>query len=174
MEDLIVTGKIIGAHGVRGEIKVFPLTDDARRFLSMKRCFLTGPKLEDPKETCVVSARLDKGIVLVMLEGLNDRDKAQALHGRYISVSRSDAVPLPKGRYYTADLIGMTVTDDERGELGQVSDCIEAGSGHILSIKRKGKKDLLIPFVKEYCYDVSVENASIHCRLPDGLYELYE
>ena len=174
MEDLIVTGKIIGAHGVRGEIKVFPLTDDARRFLSMKRCFLTGPKLEDSKETCVVSARLDKGIVLVMLEGLNDRDKAQALHGRYISVSRSDAVPLPKGRYYTADLIGMTVTDDERGELGQVSDCIEAGSGHILSIKRKGKKDLLIPFVKVYCYDVSVENASIRCKLPDGLYELYE
>lgn len=130
--------------------------------------------MEDPKETCVVSARLDKGIVLVMLEGLNDRDKAQALHGRYISVSRSDAVPLPKGRYYTADLIGMTVTDDERGELGQVSDCIEAGSGHILSIKRKGKKDLLIPFVKEYCYDVSVENASIRCKLPDGLYELYE
>ena len=117
---------------------------------------------------------MDKGIVLVMLEGLNDRDKAQALHGRYISVSRSDAVPLPKGRYYTADLIGMTVTDDERGELGQVSDCIEAGSGHILSIKRKGKKDLLIPFVKEYCYDVSVENASIRCKLPDGLYELYE
>jgi 16S rRNA processing protein RimM len=83
-------------------------------------------------------------------------------------------VPLPKGRYYTADLIGMTVTDDEIGELGKVSECIEAGSGHVLSIKRKGKKDLLIPFVKEYCYDVSVENASIHCRLPDGLYELYE
>lgn len=174
MEDLIVTGKIIGAHGVRGEIKVFPLTDDARRFLSMKKCFLTGPKLEDPKEACVASARLDKGIVLVTLEGLDDRDKAQALHGRYIAVSRADAVPLPKGRYYTADLIGLTVTDDKIGDLGKVTDCIEAGSGHILSIRRKGKKDLLIPFVKEYCYEVSVEGGLIRCRLPEGLYELYE
>ncbi len=174
MEDLIITGKIIGAHGVRGEIKVFPLTDDARRFLSMKKCYLTGANLENPAETSVVSARLDRGIVLVTLEGVADRDKAQALHGRYIAVSRADAVPLPKGRYYTADLIGMTVTDDEKGELGVVCDCFEGGSGHILEIKRKGKKNLLLPFVKEYCYEVSVEDSSIKCRLPAGLYELYD
>ena len=97
MEELIITGKIIGAHGVRGEIKVFPLTDNARRFLSMKKCFLTGAKLEDPKETSVVSARIDRGNVLLMIEGVSDRDKAQTLHGRYIAVSRADAVPLPKG-----------------------------------------------------------------------------
>ena len=175
MEDLIITGKILGAHGVRGEIKVFPLTDNARRFLSMKKCFLTGPKLEDPKEATVVSARIDRGNVLVTLEGVADRDKAQLLHGRYIAVSRADAVPLPKGRYYTADLIGMTVTDDERGELGVVCDCFEGGSGHILEIKRQGKKkNLMLPFVKEYCYEVSVENSSMKCRLPEGLYELYE
>lgn len=174
MEDLIITGKIIGAHGVRGEIKVFPLTDNARRFLSMKKCYLTGANLENPAETSVVSARLDRGIVLVTLEGVADRDKAQALHGRYIAVSRADAVPLPKGRYYTADLIGMTVTDDEKGELGTVCDCFEGGSGHILEIKRKGKKNLLLPFVKEYCYEVSVEDSSIKCRLPAGLYELYD
>ena len=174
MEDLIVTRKIIGAHGVRGEIKVFPLTDNARRFLSMKKCFLTGPNLEDPKETSVVSARIDRGNVLVTLEGVSDRDKAQTLHGRFIAVAREDAVALPKNRYYIADLIGMTVTDDEKGVLGKVSDCFEGGSGHILEIKRQGKKSLMIPFVKEYCYEVSVEGSSILCRLPAGLYELYE
>lgn len=174
MEDLIITGKIIGVHGVRGEVKVFPLTDNARRFLSMKKCYLTGAKLENPVETTVVSARIDRGNVLLFLEGVADRDKAQTLHGRYIAVSRADAVKLPKGRYYTADLIGMTVTDDDHGELGKVTDCFEGGSGHILEIKRQGKKNLLIPFVKEYCYEVSVENSSIRCKLPAGLYELYE
>ena len=174
MEELIITGKILGAHGVRGEVKVFPLTDNARRFLSMKKCYLTGAKLENPVETAVVSARIDRGNVLVTLEGVSDRDKAQTLHGRYIAVSRADAVKLPKGRYYTADLIGMTVTDDDHGELGTVTDCFEGGSGHILEIKRQGKKSLLIPFVKEYCYEVSVESSSIRCKLPAGLYELYE
>ena len=174
MEDLIITGKIIGAHGVRGEVKVFPLTDNARRFLSMKKCYLTGAKLENPVETSVISARIDRGNVLVTLEGVADRDKAQTLHGRYIAVSRADAVRLPKGKYFTADLIGMTVTDDDHGELGKVCDCFEGGSGHILEIKRQGKKNLLIPFVKEYCYEVSVENSSIRCKLPAGLYELYE
>ena len=175
MEDLIITGKIIGAHGVRGEVKVFPLTDNARRFLSMKKCYLTGAKLENPVETSVISARIDRGNVLVTLEGVADRDKAQTLHGRYIAVSRADAVKLPKGKYYTADLIGMTVTDDDHGELGVVSDCFEGGSGHILEIKRQGKKkNLMLPFVKEYCYEVSVEDSSIKCRLPAGLYELYE
>ena len=91
-----------------------------------------------------------------------------------IAVVSDDAVKLPKGRYYTADLIGMTVTDDDHGELGVVSDCFEGGSGHILEIKRQGKKNLLIPFVKEYCYEVSVESSSIRCKLPAGLYELYE
>ena len=174
MEELIITGKILGAHGIRGEVKVFPLTDNARRFLSMKKCYLTGAKLENPVETSVISARIDRGNVLVTLEGVADRDKAQTLHGRYIAVSRADAVKLPKGKYYTADLIGMTVTDDDHGELGVVSDCFEGGSGHILEIKRHGKKNLLIPFVKEYCYEVSVENSSIRCKLPAGLYELYE
>ena len=174
MEDLIITGKIIGAHGVRGEVKVFPLTDNARRFLSMKKCYLTGAKLENPVETTVVSARIDRGNVLVKFEGVLDRDKAELLRGRFIAVDRKDAVKLKKDNYFITDLKGLKVIDDDRGEVGTVIDCFETGPQFTLEIKRDKKKNLMIPFVKAYCYEVSIEEGFIKCKMPDGLYELYD
>ena len=113
-------------------------------------------------------------MVLRKLEGVEDRDEAEALKGTYIAVSRADAVPLKKDSYYIADLIGVKVIDDERGELGTVCDCYETGANYILEIKRSKPKNLLLPFLKVYCYEVDVESGFIKCRLPEGLYELYE
>ena len=174
MEKLIIIGKIIGAHGVRGEVKIFPLTDDARRFLKLKECYLCGPNLEKPEDFVCVSSRLDRGNALVKFDGIADRDKAELLHGRFIAVDRENAVKLKKDNYYIADLIGLKVVDDERGDLGTVIDCFATGSQFTLEIKRDSKKNLLVPFVKVYCYEVDVEGGSIKCRLPEGLYELYD
>lgn len=174
MEDYIINGRIIGAHGIRGELKVVPLTDDARRFLKMKDCYLCGPKLENLTPAKAKSARIDKTNVLLKLEGVEDRDKAETLKGTYIAVSRADAVPLKKDSYYIADLIGLDISDDERGALGKVCDCYETGANYILEIKRDKPKNLLLPFLKQFCYEVNVEEGYIKCRLPEGLYELYE
>ena len=174
MEDYIINGRIIGAHGIRGELKVVPLTDNARRFLKMKDCYLCGPNLENLTPVKAKSARMDKNMVLLTLEGTDDRDKAEKLKGTYIAVSRADAVPLKKDSYYIADLIGLEITDDDRGVLGKVCDCYETGANFILEIKRDKPKNLLLPFLKMYCYEVNVEEGYIKCRLPEGLYELYE
>ncbi len=174
MEDYIINGRIIGAHGIRGELKVVPLTDDSRRFLKMKDCYLCGPKLENLTPAKAKSARIDKTNVLLKLEGVEDRDKAESLKGTYIAVSRADAVPLKKDSYYIADLIGLDISDDERGHLGKVCDCYETGANYILEIKRDKPKNLLLPFLKQFCYEVNVEEGYIKCRLPEGLYELYE
>jgi 16S rRNA processing protein RimM len=174
MEDYIINGRIIGAHGIRWELKVVPLTDDTRRFLKMKDCYLCGPNLEDLTPAKAKSARIDKTNVLLKLEGVEDRDKAESLKGTYIAVSRADAVPLKKDSYYIADLIGLDISDDERGPLGKVCDCYETGANYILEIKRDKPKNLLLPFLKQFCYEVNVEEGYIKCRLPEGLYELYE
>ncbi|MBR3247702.1 MAG: 16S rRNA processing protein RimM [Clostridiales bacterium] len=174
MEDLIIIGKITGAHGVRGELKVFPLTDDARRFLKLKECFICGQNFEKPEASSCASARLDRGNVLIRFEGVNDRDKAELLRGRFIAVTRDNAVKLKKDNYFITDLKGLTVIDDVRGEVGTVIDCFETGPQFTLEIKRDKKKNLMIPFVKAYCYEVSIENGYIKCRMPEGLYELYD
>ena len=174
MENLIIIGKITGAHGVRGEVKVFPLTDDPRRFLKLKECFFCGQNFEKPEASVCSSARLDRGNVLVKFEGVLDRDKAELLRGRFIAVDRKDAVKLKKGSYFITDLKGLKVIDDEKGEVGTVIDCFETGSQFTLEIKRDKKKNLMIPFVEAYCYEVSVEEGFIKCKMPEGLYELYD
>ena len=174
MDNLIIIGKITGAHGVRGEVKVFPLTDDPRRFLKLKECFFCGQNFEKPEVSVCSSARLDRGNVLVKFEGVLDRDKAELLRGRFIAVDRKDAVKLKKGRYFFSDLKCLKVIDDEKGEVGTVIDCFETGSQFTLEIKRDKKKNLMIPFVKAYCYEVSIEEGFIKCEMPEGPYELYD
>ena len=174
MDKLIIIGKITGAHGVRGELKVFPLTDDPRRFLKLKECFICGQSFEKPEAKTCQNARLDRGNVLVRFEDIGDRDKAELIKGRFIAVTRDNAVKLKKDNYFITDLKGLNVIDDDKGDLGKVIDCFETGSQFTLEIKRDKKKNLMIPFVKVYCYEVNIEGGYIKCRLPEGLYELYD
>ena len=174
MDKLIIIGKITGAHGVRGELKIFPLTDDPRRFLKLKECFICGQNFEKPEALMCSSARLDRGNVLVKFEGVLDRDKAELMRGRFIAVERANAVKLKKDNYFITDLKGLKVIDDDRGDLGTVIDCFATGPQYTLEIKRDKKKNLMVPFVKVYCYEVDIEGGFIKCRLPDGLYELYD
>ena len=174
MNELIIIGKIVGVHGIRGELKVYPLTDDAHRFLKLKECCLSGEDLKNPKTVTVNSARIDKEMVLVKLDGVEDRTAAEGYRGRYMSVTRENAAELPEGRYYIVDLIGLEVIDDKLGPLGKISDCYETGANYIIEIRRKGKKDLLIPYLNAICYEVDIEGGTFKVRLPDGLYEIYE
>ncbi len=116
---------------------------------------------------------MDRGNVLVKFENVLDRDKAELLRGRFIAVTRDNAVKLKKGSYFIADLKGLKVIDDDRGEVGVVVDCFETGPQFTLEVKRDARKNLMIPFVKVYCYEVNIEEGYIKCKMPEGLYELY-
>lgn len=173
MNNRITIGKIIGAHGIKGEIKVFPLTDNVRRFNKLKKCYV-GKEDADGKLYEVSKARVDRGNALLTFAGIDDRDEAEKLKGLFISVDREDAVKIPKDRYFIVDLIGLDVIDDERGSLGKISDVWNTGANDVISVKRSGKKELLIPFLKSCCYETNIEEGYMKVRLPDGLYEIYE
>ena len=174
MKDYLVIGKIGGAHGVRGEVKIIPLTDDVRRFSSLKECLILDDR-ERVKETKEVEkARVDDTRTLVKFKGIDDRDEVGKLTGFYIAVSREDAVKLPEGRYFIADLIGLKVVDDERGELGTIKDIINSGASDIIIVKRKGKNELLIPYLNAIVYEVDIAGVTMKVKLPEGLYEIYE
>lgn len=174
MKDYLVIGKIGGAHGVRGEVKIIPLTDDVRRFSSLKECLILDDR-ERVKETKEVEkARVDDTRTLVKFKGIDDRDEVGKLTGFYIAVSREDAVKLPEGRYFIADLIGLKVVDDERGELGTIKDIINSGASDIIIVKRKGKNELLIPYLNAIVYEVGIAGGTMKVKLPEGLYEIYE
>lgn len=170
----LVIGKITAAHGVRGEVTVFPLTDDARRFLKLKDVFLCNEDTENESAITIKNARIDRDRVLVKFEDCEDRDKAESYKGRFISIDRKDAVKLKEGSFFIEDLKGLNVTDDNRGELGSIKDVYKSGPKHIVMVQRSGKQDLLVPFAKEIFYDVRPEDGVVKCCLPEGLYEMYE
>lgn len=174
MKDFIIIGKIIGAHGIRGEIKIFPITDNVRRFNKVKHCYITKEDGSLVSEVDVKGCRNDRGNVLMSIVDLDDRTSAEKLKGYYISVDREDAVKLPKDTYFITDLIGLTAVDDQLGNLGTIEDVFETGANQVISIKRRGKQNLLVPFLKAVCYQVDFENKVMKIKLPDGLYELYE
>ena len=169
----LIIGKITAAHGVRGEVTVFPLTDDARRFLKLKDVFLCKEDTSDESAITIKNARIDRDRVLVKFEGCEDRDKAESYKGRFISIDRKDAVKLKEGSFIE-DLKGLEVTDDSKGELGIIKDVYKSGPKHIVMIQRSGKQDLLVPFANEIFYDVRPEDKVVKCRLPEGLFEMYE
>ena len=174
MKDYLIIGRIGGAHGVRGEVKITPLTDDVRRFSSLKEVMILDDK-EHLKETLKVSgARVDDSRTLLKFEGIDDRDVVGKLNGYFIAVSRENAVKLPEGRFFIADLIGLTVVDSKRGELGKIKDITNSGASDIIIVGRKGKHELLIPYLNAIVTNVDLENGKMDVTLPEGLYEIYE
>lgn len=177
MIDYFTIGKIIDAHGIRGELKLYPDTNDLRRFSYLKKCFFEKDENKDvpsmgPFE--VEYARNHNGIIILKLKGMDDRTPAEKLKGLYVKVKREDAAKLNKGEYYIADMIGTNMVDDTLGQLGVVADVYETGANYIIEVKRKGKKNLLVPFLNSCVYEVNIGDGIIKVRLPDGLYELYE
>ncbi|MBO4927051.1 MAG: 16S rRNA processing protein RimM [Clostridiales bacterium] len=174
MKDYLIIGKIGGAHGVRGEVKIQPLTDDVRRFSTLKECMILDER-EHLKDTLTVkSARIDETRTLLKFDGIDDRDEVGKLTGYYIAVSRENAVKLPEGRFFIADLIGLCVMDSVRGELGRIKDVINAGASDIIIVSRKGKNELLIPYLKSVVTNVDLDKGVMDVTLPEGLYEIYE
>ncbi|HPE38770.1 MAG TPA: ribosome maturation factor RimM [Bacillota bacterium] len=174
MKNYLVIGKIAGVHGVRGEVKIAPLTDDVRRFSSLKECFIMDDKEKVLSTMKVTHAHVDSTRVLLHFEGLDDRDEAAKWNGRFLAVSRENAVKLPEDRYFITDLQGLKVIDDEHGELGVISDIIPSGSGDIIVVKRKDRLDLLIPFLKTIVTRISLDEGVMLVTLPAGLYDVYE
>jgi len=105
LEQFLNVGQIVNTHGVKGEVKVFPLTDDPMRFKKLKKVII------DNKDVQILSYKFQKDRVILKLEGVDTMDDAIRLKGKYLKVSREDAVKLPKDTYFIADLIGCSVFD---------------------------------------------------------------
>ncbi|MFL0246966.1 ribosome maturation factor RimM [Candidatus Clostridium stratigraminis] len=153
MREFISIGQIINTHGLKGELKVFPLTDDIRRFRKLNEIYI------DNVLKKVVWCKLQADKVIMKLEGIETIEDALKLKNKYIEVNRDNAVELSQGEYFIADIIGCRVYDENKVELGVVSDVIQTPSNDVYWIK--GKNELLIPALKHIVISISIENKEI-------------
>ena len=173
-DEYLIIGQITGTFGVRGEVKVFPLTDDPERFRKLKEVFLTDNAGNISGKLECLGSKTVKNMVILSFKSITDMDLAMAIKGKYISVNRKNAVKLPENSYFICDLTGLDVVNTQGETVGILSDVISTGANDVYVIKRQGRKDLLIPAVKEVVKSVDLENKRITVELIPGLEDIYE
>lgn len=166
-------GRIIGAHGLSGELKVWPLTDDLSRFARLRECLIETPDEKNAQPAQAAGARLTREHVLLRLQGISDRTAAETLKGHWISVTREHAITLPPDTWFVCDLIGCQVFDTEHGYLGHLTDVLPTAAHDVYTVSLPPAKDLLFPALKTILLSVDVIAKHIDVKLPNGLYEIY-
>lgn len=160
-------GKIVNTQGLKGELRVIPMTDDPKRFLNLKsvEIFFTGLS----KTYNVEKVRFHKQFLILKLEDISDINKAETLRGGIIKIPEEMALPLEEDEYYIRDIYGLRVTTVEGEDLGKVKDIIFTGANDVYVISKEGEKDLLIPAIKQCIINVDTKDKIMTVKLLEGL-----
>lgn len=166
---LIAVGEVLGPHGLRGDVRVRPLTDRPReRFRDLETCFLCDPALDHQEACRIVSSRFEASSVLVRLDGVDSPEAARALSGRLLAVERERALPPRPGEFYPWQLEGAVVETPDGRALGRFLRVMESPAQPLWVIERDGR-EWLLPAVPEFVVEVSVAERRIVASPPEGL-----
>lgn len=167
MEQLLQVGVIASMHGVRGEVKVFPTTDDVTRFKKLKKVILDAGKEQIPLE--VEGVKFFKQFAILKFKGIDNINDIEKYKGKPLLVERKDAVKLKKDEYFIADMVGIEVFTEDQEKLGTLKDVIETGANDVYAVELMDGGEVLIPAIKQCILDVDIEGRKMTVHLLDGL-----
>lgn len=167
MEDLIRVGVIASTHGIRGEVKIYPTTDDPDRFLELETVYLETRK--EMRELKIQSVKFFKKMAIVKFEGIDNINDIEKYKGCGLFIPREEAVELDEDEYYFADIIGMEVVTEEGTVLGILRDVLETGANDVYIVKKPDGGELLLPAIHECILDVDTEKNQMRVHLMKGL-----
>ena len=151
MEELFRVGVISNTHGIRGEVKVYPTTDNVRRFDDLKEVILDTGK--EQLNLHVTSVKYFKNMVILKFKEFDNINDIIPYKGMDLLVTRENAIPLEDGEYYIADIIGSKVITDEDKILGTLTDVLQTGANDVYVVKTKDGKEVLLPSIEECILD---------------------
>jgi 16S rRNA processing protein RimM len=167
MNDFLRVGVISSTHGIKGEVKVFPTTDDVNRFSTLKKVLLDTGK--EYKELEIEGVKFFKQFAILKFKGIDDINDIEKYKGKDLLVTREDAVELKEDEYFIYDLLGSVVVTEEGEELGELTEILTTNANDVYVVKMKDGKELLLPSIKECILDIDVENKRIKVYLMPGL-----
>lgn len=167
MEPFLRVGVITSSHGVRGEAKVFPTTDDPKRFEALGEVVIR--KNDTEIKTEVNSVRYANGLVIVKFACFNAPEEIKKYLQADVMIDRKYAVPLEEGEYYIADLIGMRVISDEGKPIGQLKDVLQTGANDVYIVEGTDGKELLFPVIPDCVRNVDLEQNVVTVHIMNGL-----
>lgn len=167
MEERLQVGVISSTHGVRGEVKVFPTTDDVTRFKKLKEVILVTEKTE--KILKITSVKFFKQFAILKFDGIDTLNDVEVYKGASLFVDRKNAVKLQKDEYFIADLIDLEVVDEQENKLGTLVDVMQTGANDVYIVKNDEGKELLFPAIKECILDIDFKAKKMTVHVMDGL-----
>jgi len=167
MEDLLQVGILSSTHGIRGEVKVFPTTDDVMRFQHLKQVILDTGKEKIPLE--IQGVKFFKKFAILKFKGIDNINEIEKHRGKSLYVTRQEAVPLKENEYYIADLIDMKIFLEDGAAFGILTDVMQTGANDVYVIKTEEEKEVLVPAIRDCILDVNVAENKMIIHLLDGL-----
>jgi 16S rRNA processing protein RimM len=172
MEDILQVGAITQTHGVHGEVKVFPTTDDVRRFKKLKEVILDTGKEKITLE--IEGVKFFKNLAILKFKGFDSINDIEKYKGKALYVTRENAVKLGRDEYFIADLIGLKVYDEDDNYLGELVNVIETGANDVYEVRfaqgtSHSGENVLFPAIKQCVLDVDMENRKMKVHIMSGL-----
>lgn len=170
MENLLRVGVITSPHGVRGEVKVFPTTDDMNRFKKLKTVILDAGKEQKTLE--IEQVKFFKNMVILKFKGFDNINDIEAWRQKDLLIKREQAVKLNPDENFIIDLIGLQVVTDEGETIGEMKDVLQTGANDVYIVKTASGKELLLPAIKDCILNVDLEKGEMLVHVLDGLLDL--
>ena len=167
MVDMLRVGVIASTHGIRGEVKVFPTTDDVKRFEMLKEVILD---LEQSKITLKIEhVKFFKNMAILKFKGMDSINEVEKYKGKDLLVSREHAVKLEENEHFIADLLGLRVITDTGKVLGILDDVLQTGANDVYVVKDEQGTEILLPVIEECVLDIDLEQNKILVHIMEGL-----
>lgn len=167
MEEYFQVGVISSTHGIAGEVKVFPTTDDISRFKKLKEVILDTGK--ERMTLHITQVKFVKQMAVLKFREFGNINEVERFRGKSLLVTRDQAVKLKKDEYFIADMIGLQVVSDENEFLGRLGDVIQTGANDVYVIQNENGEELLIPAIKDCILKVDIEQGQMLVHLLPGL-----
>lgn len=170
MEQTLRVGVISSTHGVRGEVKVFPTTDEPEQFKNWKTVILdTG---REQMTLTIEGVKFFKNMAILKFKEFNDMSEIEKYKGKDLLILREQARELDPDENFIVDLIGLKVVTDEGAEFGTMKDVILTGANDVYVIEGMDGKEYLFPAIKQCILDVNLEAKTMTVHIMDGLLDL--
>lgn len=160
-------GVITQTHGIKGEVKVFPTTDDAGRFKKLKEVIMDNGKERLHME--IEGVKFFKQYAILKFKGYDSINEIEKYKGAKLYVTRDKAVRLKKGEYFIADLIGVEVVTEDGEPFGRIKDVLVTGANDVYVVERENEPEVLLPVIKECVRNIDLEQGRITVHIMDGL-----
>ena len=170
MEDLLRVGVITSTHGIAGEVKVYPTTDDANRFKKLKKCILKTER--ETMELDIAGVKFFKNMVILKFKQFTNINEVEKFRNGELYVTRENAMPLEEGEFYICDLIGLNVVDEDGNTIGVISDVLQTAANDVYEVETPDGKKHLIPAIKQCILNVDLDNKVMNVHIMKGLLDI--